>query len=44
MNKKVLFKILAQKNQKELLELLGSAWKAMNTTQRDEVFSSVLHT
>ena len=42
MNKKVLFKILTQKSQKELLELLGSAWKVMNTNQRDEIFSSVM--
>ena len=42
MNKKVLFKILTKKNQKQLLELLSDAWKAMNTHQRDEVFSSVM--
>lgn len=42
MNKKVLFKILSQKNQHKLLELLSNAWKTMNTNQRYEVFEPVM--
>ncbi|MCW7551180.1 hypothetical protein NX722_00595 [Endozoicomonas gorgoniicola] len=42
MNKDILFAILNQKSQEELLELLNEAWRVMSTNQRSEIFSPVM--
>ena len=42
MNKDILFKILKQKDQPELLSILDTAWELMTTNQREQIFGPLI--